>query len=92
MVNPARQPNAVPHTPMINPCMLKIFMMLARVAPIDFKIAMSLALSMTTMNSVLMMLNAATRIIRIRMMNMVIFSSLSAENRFLFICIQPRAK
>ena len=62
--------------------------MVADVAPMDFKMAMSLFFSITTIIRALMMLKAATRTIRLRMINITRFSSLSAENRFLFICIQ----
>ena len=69
---------------------MKIFMIPARVAPIVFRMAMSLFFSITIMMSALMMLKAATRTIRERMRNITLFSSFSAEKRFLFISIQFR--
>ena len=67
---------------------MKIFIILLRVAPIDLRIAISLVFSITTMIKVPTILNAATRIMRVRMMNITIFSNFRAEKRFLFILIQ----
>ena len=51
------------------------------VAPIDFRIAISLPFSITTMISALMIFRAATRMISVRQMNIPIFSSLKAAKR-----------
>ncbi len=72
----------VPIDPITMPLKTKIFLILLFVAPMAFKIAMSLVFSITIMMSVLAMLKAATRTISARMINMTVFSSLSAENRF----------
>ena len=66
-------------------------MMLVPVAPMDFRMAMSLVFSITTMKRVEAMPKAATRTISVSIMNMTIFSVLSANRMFLFICIQSRA-
>ena len=92
MVSPPIQPSKVPMVPMVTPCKIKIFMMLLEVAPIDFRTAISLFFSMTTIISVVIMLKVATRTMRLRMINMTLFSSLRAEKRFLFISIQFRAQ
>ncbi len=92
MAIPAQQPSIVPVAPISSPSIMKIFMILRAVAPMDFSMAMSLAFSMTVMISVVMILKAATSTMRLRMINITRFSSLSAEKRFLFISIQLRAQ
>ena len=59
-VNPAMLPVTVPTPPITNPLKMKIWAMLARVAPIDLRTAMSLRFSITTITRVATMLNAAT--------------------------------
>ncbi|OPY10871.1 MAG: hypothetical protein A4E67_00415 [Syntrophaceae bacterium PtaB.Bin038] len=78
--------------PMITPWSMKIFMMLFDVAPMDFRIAMSLVFSMTTMMSVQMMLKPATSTMRPTMMNMTRFSRRRAAKRLRFIFIQSLAQ
>ena len=63
-----------------------------RVAPIERRMAISRPFSMTTITRLEMMLKAATRMIRVRMRNMVTFSSLRAEKRLRFMSIQSRAQ
>ena len=58
----------------------------------DIKIAMSLFFSITIIISVLTILNAATRTIKVNIINMAILSSARAENRFLFIWPQSLAQ
>jgi len=77
---------------MVIPSTIKIFMRLAFFAPIAFRIAISFFFSMTVMMRELIMLKLATKIIRARIINMAIFSSLRAEKRFLFISIHVLAK
>ena len=66
--------------------------MLARVAPIDLRTAMSLRFSITTITSVATMLNAATSTISRRTMKYTVFSSLMAEKRLWFISFQSRTR
>ncbi len=65
--------------------------MLCLVAPMALRIAISFCFSVTIMVNVLTMLNEATIVIRTRRRNIIVFSSLSAENRLRFICIQSLA-
>jgi len=74
------------------PSAMKILRICAVVAPMDLRMAMSLRFSMTIMMSVEMMLKAATRMMKSRMMNMTVFSSLSAENRLRFMSSQVLAQ
>src|SRR3972149_11304398 len=86
------EPMIVPTTPMTSPANMNIFMMLPPDAPMDFRVAFSLLFSMTIMVSVPMMLNDATMMMTTRISDMPIFSSFSAEKKFLFISIQFRVK
>ncbi len=63
-----------------------------RLAPMVRRIAISRALSFTSMIRLEMMLKAATRMMRVRITNMAIFSSLRASKRFLFMLFQLRVQ
>ena len=67
---------------------MKTAIMLVDVAPIALSMAISLVFSITTITRVLMIFNAPTSTIMVRIMNMVIFSSLRAERRLLFMACQ----
>ncbi len=85
-------PKNVPAAPIIIPLKIKIFLILLSVAPMAFNMAISFVFSITIIISVLAILKAATRTISVNMINIAFFSSLRAENRFLFISIQSLAK
>jgi len=59
-------------------------------APRVRRIAMSACLSLTVMTSVDTRLNAATAMIRVRMMNIMRFCEPTAANQMLFTCDQSR--
>ncbi len=86
--NPDAAPTAVPMPPMTRPSNMKIRMTARGVAPMDFMMPMSFVFSITTMMSVLAMLNAATRTMSDRIQNMTFFSVRIQVNRFLLSSIQ----
>ena len=84
--DPSRSPASVPTTPMAAPLMKKIRMIAPRVAPMVRRIAMSLPLSFTSMIMPEMMLNAATMMIRLRIRNITLRSTLSAVKNDALAC------
>ena len=86
--SPSASPASVPITPTSAPCTMKIFMMLAGLAPSVRRMAMSARLSCTVITSVLTRLNAATATISVRMMNIMRFSSCTAANQVRFWRVQ----
>ncbi|MCG3778021.1 MAG: hypothetical protein JW388_0727 [Nitrospira sp.] len=76
---------------MINPFSMKMRRILFRVAPMALRIAISFCFSVTIMVRVLTILKDATIVISTSSRNIIVFSSLSAEKRLRFICIQSRA-
>ena len=68
--------------------MKKIRMIAPRVAPMVRRIAMSLPLSFTSMIMPEMMLNAATMMIRLRIRNITLRSTLSAVKNEALACCQ----
>ena len=80
-ITPRATPAIVPTVPIAAPVMKKIRMIAPDVAPMVRRMAMSLALSFTSMMRPEMMLRAATRTIRVRIMNMTFRSTCSAEKK-----------
>ena len=74
-------PAKVPTVPIAAPVMKKMRMMAPDVAPMVRRIAMSLPLSFTSMMRPEMMLSAATSTISVRIMNMTLRSTSSAEKK-----------
>ncbi|MNT62309.1 hypothetical protein D3C72_2000180 [compost metagenome] len=81
-------PLNVPMTPIVVPVIEKMRMMAPRVAPIVRSTAMSELLSFTSMMRLEMMLNAATRMIMDRMVNITTRSTCSAEKKVSLRCCQ----
>ena len=77
-------------TPTAAPCTTKMINMLRGVAPRVRKMAMSARLSVTDITKVDTKLNAATATIRVRMMNIMRFSSCTAANQLRFWRVQSR--
>ncbi|MOA24868.1 hypothetical protein D3C78_1455660 [compost metagenome] len=90
MPRPRANPPSVPITPTMAPWTMKMAMMLFGLAPSVRRMAMSARLSVTVMTSVDTRLKAATATISVRMMNIMRFSSCTAENQVLFCCVQSR--
>ena len=78
----------MPARPMANPVIEKMRMIEPRVAPMVRRIAMSLALSFTSITRLEMMLNAATRMIMERMVNITTRSTWRAEKNVSLRCCQ----
>ena len=78
-------PKIVAEVPIIAPIKKNIFTIDLFKTPIDFNIAISLVLFLTKIVSQEIILNAATIIINVKIMNITFRSTLSAENRDLFI-------
>ena len=89
---PSARPAKVPITPTMAPCTTKIAMMLRGLAPRVRRMAMSARLSCTVITRVETRLKAATATMSVRMMNIMRFSSCTAENQVLFCCVQSRIK
>ena len=79
---PASAPISVPDVPMIMPSKVKILLMPAEVMPIAFNMPISLVFSTTITTSVLIILKEATSMIKVRMINIVSFSSFKAAKKF----------
>ena len=90
MPNPA--PSAVPSPPISSPSHRNTWSTTRERAPRDFSTPMSRRFSSTTMNSVLTMLNAATRTISARITNITAFSSFIQVNRLRLSSIQLLAR
>ena len=78
---PSARPTSVPTTPIAAPVMRKMRMIAPRVAPIVRRMAMSRALSFTSMIRPEMMLSAATSTISVRMTNITLRSTASASKK-----------
>ena len=89
---PNNNPLKVPITPTVAPCTTKMPMMLRGLAPRVRKMAMSARLSVTVITKVLTKLKAATATMRVKMMNIMRFSTCTAANQVLFCCVQSRTK
>ena len=85
---PQITPKIVADVPIINPTKKKIFFIDLLVTPIDFNIPISLVLFFTKIVSPEIILNAATIIIRDRIINITFLSTFKAENSDLFISAQ----
>ena len=72
------------------PCTMKIPMIERGLAPSVRRMAMSARLSVTVMTSVLTRLKAATATIKVRMMNIMRFSSCTASNQLRLLRVQSR--
>ena len=82
---PKMIPKNVADVPIINPIKKNIFTMDLFKTPIDFKIAISRVLFLTSIVKPEIMLNAATIIIRDKIINITFLSTFKAENKELFI-------
>ena len=72
---PINTPKNVPIIPVSAPCNIKISNMLSWLAPIVRKIAMSDFFSVTPITNVETILNAATAMMRVRIIDITFFSS-----------------
>ena len=81
---PITTPKIVALHPIINPTKKKIFLIDLFLMPIDFKIAISLVLFFTKIVNPEIILNAATMIIRDKIINITFLSTFNAENSGLF--------
>ena len=87
-VTPKKIPNKVAEVPIKTPIKKKILMIDLFKTPIDFNIAMSLVLFLTKIVNPDIILNAATIIIKDKIINITFLSTFSAENKDLFISDQ----
>ena len=74
-------PNKVAEVPIANPTKKKIFLIEVLETPIDFKIPISLVLFLTNIVKPDIMLNAATIIIKDKIINITFRSTFKAENK-----------
>ena len=81
---PITTPKIVALHPIINPTKKKIFLIDLFLTPIDFKIAISLVLFFTKIVNPEIILNAATMIIRDKIINITFLSTFNAEKSGLF--------
>ena len=81
---PKATPNVVAEAPIANPTKKKIFLIELFLTPIDFKIAISLVLFFTKIVNPEIILNAATTIIRDKIINITFLSTFNAEKSGLF--------
>ena len=82
--NPNPTPSSEPNRPIAKPCTKNMRCTNPALAPIVRKIAMSACLSVTVMTKVETKLNAATAIIKVKMMNIIFFSVWTAANQLRF--------
>ncbi len=82
---------AVPLSPMSSPCRMNKVSMLRLLVPNVRRKTMSRRFSMTIMMSVLLILNAATSTMNVRMMNMASFSCSSAAKNASWFSYQVSA-
>ena len=87
-VTPRIIPKIVAEVPIITPTMKNILIIDLLRTPIDFKIAISLVLFLTKIVNPEIILNAATIIIKVRIINITFLSTFKAENKDLFISAQ----
>ena len=81
---PITTPKIVALQPIINPTKKKIFLIDLFLTPMDFKIAISLVLFFTKIVNPEIILNAATMIIRDKIINITFLSTFNAEKSGLF--------
>ena len=81
---PITTPKIVALHPIINPTKKKIFLIDLFLTPMDFKIAISLVLFFTKIVNPEIILNAATMIIRDKIINITFLSTFNAEKSGLF--------
>ena len=81
---PKTTPKIVALHPIINPTKKKIFLTDLFLTPMDFKIAISLVLFFTKIVNPEIILNAATMIIRDKIINITFLSTFNAEKSGLF--------
>ncbi len=89
---PSRKPSRVPTTPIEAPLRRKTRRIAPRVAPIVRMIAMSRPLLFTSMVMPVMMLKAATRMIRVRIRNITLRSTWSAAKKWELSCCQSTSR
>ena len=87
-ITPKKIPNRVAEVPIITPTKKNIFVIDLFNTPIDFNIAISRVLFFTKLVSPEIMLNAATIIIKDKIINMTLRSTFKAEKSELFISDQ----
>ena len=87
-VTPKKIPKIVAEVPIITPIKKKILTIDLFKTPIDFNIAISLVLFLTKIVNPDIMLNAATIIIKDKIINMTFRSTFKAEKRLLFMSAQ----
>ena len=87
-ITPKIIPKIVAEIPIMTPIKKNIFTIDLLRTPIDFKIAISRVLFFTRIVKPEMILKAATMIINDKIMNITFLSTLSAENKELFISDQ----
>ena len=85
---PNRTPKKVAEAPIETPIKKKIFIIDLFNTPIDFNIAISRVLFLTKIVRPEIILNAATIIIRVKIINITFLSTFKAENNELFISDQ----
>ena len=89
---PRRKPSSVPKMPTAAPLRKNTRMMAPRVAPMVRMIAMSRPLLFTSMVMPVMMLNAATTMIRVRIRNITLRSICSAAKKCELSCCQSTSR
>ena len=89
---PRTIPKTVAKKPISNPIIKKIFFIERFFTPIDFRMAISLVLFLTNIVKPEIILNAATIIIKDRIINITFLSTLSAENKDLFVSFHENIK
>ena len=87
-VTPKTIPKIVAEVPIITPIKKNIFIMDLFKTPIDFKMAISRVLFLTKIVKPEIILNAATIIIKDKIINITFLSTFKAENNELFISDQ----
>ena len=87
-VIPKKIPNKVADDPIITPTKKKIFVIDLFSTPIDFNIAISRVLFLTSIVKPDMILKAATIIIKDKIINITFRSTFKAENKELFMSDQ----
>ena len=85
---PSNAPTVVPRMPMLAPVIMKIRIILPRVAPMVRMMAMSLPLSLTSIIIEEMTLKAATMMIMVKIMNMTLRSTCNALKKLPFMSRQ----
>ena len=87
-ITPKKIPNKVAEVPIITPIKKNILVIDLFNTPIDFKIAISRVLFFTKIVNPEIILNAATIIIKDKIINITLRSTFKAENNELFISAQ----